>query len=84
MYSKAQELYADFGVNTETALKRLGNIPVSIHCWQGDDLGGFERPSHQNNSGVAVTGNFPGKARTQMNSARILSRSSPSSPATTA
>lgn len=64
MYSEAQDQYAALGVNTETALKRLATIPVSIHCWQGDDVGGFEDPDRPIGSGLAVTGNAPGKART--------------------
>ncbi|MDA0767398.1 MAG: L-rhamnose isomerase [Verrucomicrobia bacterium] len=64
MYSEAHDLYAALGVDTEAALKRLAKIPVSIHCWQGDDVGGFENPDGQLGSGLAVTGNHPGKART--------------------
>lgn len=64
MYSAAHELYASLGVDTETALKRLAKIPVSIHCWQGDDVGGFENSGGELGSGLAVTGNHPGKART--------------------
>ncbi len=64
MYDKAREQYAAIGVDTEAALERLAKIPVSIHCWQGDDVGGFENPDGQLGSGLAVTGNYPGKART--------------------
>ncbi|GAA5478454.1 L-rhamnose isomerase [Haloferula helveola] len=64
MYDSAREQYAAFGVDTEAALERLARIPVSIHCWQGDDVGGFENPDGQLGSGLAVTGNYPGKART--------------------
>ena len=63
-YTEASELYASIGVDTEAALKRLAKIPVSIHCWQGDDVGGFESTDGQLGSGLAVTGNHPGKART--------------------
>ena len=63
-YSEAQQRYAELGVDTEAALKRLATIPVSIHCWQGDDVGGFENSDSQLGSGLAVTGNHPGKART--------------------
>lgn len=64
MYESAREQYASVGVDTEAALERLAKIPVSIHCWQGDDVGGFENPDGQLGSGLAVTGNYPGKART--------------------
>lgn len=46
------------------ALRRLGTIPISLHCWQGDDVGGFERSGSEMGGGLAVTGNYPGKART--------------------
>jgi L-rhamnose isomerase len=64
MYSEAHDLYASYGVDTEAALARLARIPISIHCWQGDDVGGFESGSGELGSGLAVTGNYPGKART--------------------
>ncbi|MFM2242894.1 MAG: L-rhamnose isomerase, partial [Verrucomicrobiota bacterium] len=64
MYSSAREQYAALGIDTEAALARLAKIPISIHCWQGDDVGGFENPDGQLGSGLAVTGNYPGKART--------------------
>jgi len=63
-YHLARERYAALGVDTEKALARLGTIPVSLHCWQGDDVGGFERISEGLGGGLAVTGNYPGKART--------------------
>ncbi|MGB1128539.1 MAG: L-rhamnose isomerase [Haloferula sp.] len=64
MYELAREQYASLGVDTEAAIERLKRIPISIHCWQGDDVGGFENPDGQLGSGLAVTGNYPGKART--------------------
>jgi L-rhamnose isomerase len=60
----AQERYAALGVDTEAALRILSGIPISIHCWQGDDVGGFENPGGALGDGLAVTGNYPGKART--------------------
>ena len=63
-YRLAQERYAALGVDTEKALATLARIPISIHCWQGDDVGGFENLSQQIGGGLAVTGNYPGKART--------------------
>src|SRR4051794_17812925 len=62
-YLLAQERYGDLGVDVERALKRLSMIPISLHCWQGDDVGGFERIGEQLGGGLAVTGNYPGKAR---------------------
>ncbi len=62
-YRIAQDLYAEHGVNTETALAALADVPISMHCWQGDDVTGFER-SAALGGGIAATGNFPGKART--------------------
>jgi L-rhamnose isomerase len=63
-YRLAKERYATLGVDTEKALRQLGSIPVSIHCWQGDDVGGFESAGQALGGGLAVTGNYPGKART--------------------
>jgi L-rhamnose isomerase len=62
-YELAREQYAQLGVNTDQALKRLKDVPISIHCWQGDDVGGFESAGELG-GGLAVTGNYPGKART--------------------
>ena len=63
-YAMAREKYATLGVDTDKALETLHNVPISIHCWQGDDVGGFEEPdSSLSGGGIAVTGNFPGKAR---------------------
>lgn len=64
MYEYAKEKYASLGVDTEAAMERLKKIPISIHCWQGDDVGGFEDPDGGLGSGLAVTGNYPGRART--------------------
>ncbi len=63
-YHLAQQRYADLGVNTDQALKQLARIPISIHCWQGDDVGGFENSGQALGDGLAVTGNYPGKATT--------------------
>ncbi|MFO0953339.1 MAG: L-rhamnose isomerase [Isosphaeraceae bacterium] len=63
-YSIARDRYAELGVDTEAALGRLSTIPVSLHCWQGDDVGGFENSGQEIGGGLAVTGNYPGKART--------------------
>jgi L-rhamnose isomerase len=63
-YPWAKERYARFGVDSDEALRVLATIPISLHCWQGDDVGGFERQGDAPGGGLAVTGNYPGKART--------------------
>jgi L-rhamnose isomerase len=63
-YHLAQERYAALGVDTDEALKQVAGIPISVHCWQGDDVGGFENAGQELGGGLAVTGNYPGKART--------------------
>ncbi len=63
-YALAQERYAAFGVDTEKAMQTLTGIPISLHCWQGDDVGGFESPETGLTGGIQATGNYPGKART--------------------
>ena len=63
-YAAAKERYAALGVDTDAAIKRLAAIPISLHCWQGDDVGGFENAGEELGGGLAVTGNYPGKART--------------------
>ncbi len=63
-YALAKGRYAGLGVDTEAALDALGRIALSLHCWQGDDVGGFEAPDAALGGGLAATGNYPGKART--------------------
>lgn len=63
-YKLARERYAALGVDTDKVLRTLARIPISIHCWQGDDVGGFENAGQELGGGLAVTGNYPGKART--------------------
>lgn len=63
-YELAKERYAEFGVDTEAALRRLAQVAISLHCWQGDDVGGFEDPERGLSGGIMATGNYPGKART--------------------
>ncbi len=60
----ARERYASVGVDVDAALDRLRNVPISLHCWQGDDVGGFENAGESLGGGLAVTGNYFGKART--------------------
>lgn len=62
-YESAREIYKAIGVDTDAAMEALKNIPVSMHCWQGDDVNGFEGAA-QLSGGIQTTGNYPGKART--------------------
>ena len=61
-YESAKKLYADFGIDTDAAIEKLSDITVSIHCWQGDDVGGFDSDDALS-GGIQTTGNYPGKAR---------------------
>lgn len=62
-YDSARAAFADWGVDTEAAIKTLLSIPISVHCWQGDDVGGFERKTGASGGGIQATGNYPGRAR---------------------
>ncbi len=64
-YKLAKKKYKeDFGVDTDKVLDQLEKISISLHCWQGDDVGGFEKPGAElRGGGIVATGNFPGKAR---------------------
>jgi L-rhamnose isomerase len=62
-FEAAKEQYAEIGVDVETAMNRLDDFPISLHCWQADDVGGFETPdSTLSGGGIQATGNYPGKA----------------------
>ena len=63
MFDQATKIYKEWGVDTEEAIKRCAAIPVSLHCWQGDDVTGFEKSAGPLSGGIQVTGNYPGKAR---------------------
>ena len=63
-FASAKEQYAEWGVDVDAALTRLATIAISLHCWQGDDVGGFENNGQELGGGLAVTGRYPGKART--------------------
>jgi L-rhamnose isomerase len=63
-YSTAHQVFADWEVDTEAALAALAGIPISVHCWQGDDVKGFEAKSGTAGGGIQATGNHPGRART--------------------
>ena len=62
-YTLAKERYAALGVDTDAAMEILKSIAISLHCWQGDDVGGFEDPERGLSGGIMATGNYPGKAR---------------------
>jgi L-rhamnose isomerase len=64
-YQLAKDQYAELGIDTDKVLSELDNITISLHCWQTDDVGGFEKPgSVLGGGGIQATGNFPGKAKT--------------------
>ncbi len=63
-YDSARAQFADWGVDTEAAIAATLAVPISVHCWQGDDVGGFERKSGSAGGGIQATGNHPGRART--------------------
>ena len=62
-YELAKERYAALGVDTDKALETLKNTPISLHCWQTDDVIGFETPDGVLSGGIQTTGNYPGRAR---------------------
>ncbi|NLX76874.1 MAG: L-rhamnose isomerase [Clostridiaceae bacterium] len=62
-YAAAKEVYAAYGVDTDKVMEEMKKIPVSIHCWQGDDVVGFENVSGTSGGGIMATGNYPGRAR---------------------
>ena len=62
-FELAKHRYADMGVDVEQAIRQLDRIPVSMHCWQGDDVRGFENPQGPLTGGIQATGNYPGRAR---------------------
>ena len=63
-YETAKAAFADWGVDTEAALARVRTIPISMHCWQGDDVVGFEERTGSSGGGIQATGDYPGRART--------------------
>lgn len=64
-YIEAKEKYAKYGIDTEEAIKILEKVPVSLHCWQGDDVRGFDTdPDKPLTGGIQTTGNYPGRAQT--------------------
>ena len=73
-YNLAQERYALLGVDTDQALATLSKVALSLHCWQGDDVGGFESAGGELTGGIAATGNYPGRARTPAELRRDLDK----------
>lgn len=63
-YDFAKQEYEHWGINVDECLEKLKQVPISIHCWQGDDVGGFEVNKSELSGGIDVTGSYPGKART--------------------
>jgi L-rhamnose isomerase len=63
-FELAKQAYAKWGVDVEEVVEKLKNVPISIHCWQGDDVAGFEVNQNELSGGIDVTGNYPGKATT--------------------
>ena len=61
-YEMAVARYAQMGVDVNAALAQLDKLPISLHCWQADDVTGFENPDGQLTGGIQATGNYPGKA----------------------
>lgn len=64
IYEAAKERYGELGVDTDGAIEKLSKIAISLHCWQGDDVGGFKTEQGFSDGGMMATGNYPGKART--------------------
>lgn len=63
-YKIAKQQYADMGVDTDAVIKQMDKVIISLHCWQADDVGGFETSDAElGGGGIQVTGNYPGKAR---------------------
>ena len=63
-YNDAKEIYAKWGVDTDKAINILKSVPISLHCWQGDDVRGFDQKVDSLSGGIQTTGNYPGRART--------------------
>ena len=78
-YESAKAIFAQAGVDTEKALARLGEKAISIHCWQGDDVTGFDNPAGGAGNGIQTTGDYPGRARNFEELKADLRRAFPSS-----
>jgi L-rhamnose isomerase len=60
-YESAKEIYASYGIDTDEVIRKLKEVPLSVHCWQGDDVIGFDHDGPLT-GGIQTTGNYPGKA----------------------
>jgi len=84
-YELAKQRYAELSVDSDKAMDRLSKIAISLHCWQGDDVGGFESSDGLSGGGIMATGAYPGKARTadelRTDIEMALSRQTPPEPA---
>lgn len=72
-YSHAKDVYAALGIDTETVIEQLDKVTISMHCWQGDDVSGFDN-AEALSGGIQATGNYPGKARTPQELAADLDK----------
>ncbi|MBQ7029392.1 MAG: L-rhamnose isomerase, partial [Thermoguttaceae bacterium] len=63
-FELAKERYAELGVDVDKAMENVSKVKISLHCWQGDDVAGFENAAGLTGGGILATGNYPGKART--------------------
>lgn len=63
-YQDAKQAYSAIGIDTDAALAKLKTVPISLHCWQGDDVKGFDQENASLTGGIQTTGNYPGRART--------------------
>ncbi len=63
-FAFAKKEYERLGIDVDKAIEKLKSVSISVHCWQGDDIGGFEVNKSDLSGGIEVTGNYPGKART--------------------
>ena len=63
-YNDAKVKYANIGIDTDKAIEALMSVPVALHCWQGDDVRGFDNEADSLSGGIQTTGNYPGRART--------------------
>ena len=74
-YQKARIIYAEYGVDTDSTLEALDKIPLSLHCWQGDDVTGFEAGrAGLSGDGILATGNYVAKRETGRSSVKTLTR----------
>ena len=76
-YEEARRLYAEHGIDVDAALKKLENIKISVHCWQGDDVRGFLNRDQELTGGISVTGSYPEPPAHRMSCAPIWRRCSP-------